>query len=1165
MRWLDGADAPAPDVVIDRQLRELKAQIPTLYLGVAVSTAGLAILFPGPYPGISYLGASLFVAVVLSRIVSWKKLDVDLLSSGEKRARIDQIAVFGAVFSLICNIFVFSFHFIAAPGQRIVLLAYVVFCAITSAMSLVVSKRACRVTSMGVLLPYCLFNLASGDLALTVIAAGSLAGVPIAIQQYGRMANFVARLSIEEAEAARLRQMSDKMLRSFIETASDWAWERDRNGLLTYVSEGLADFGGVPREELIGTDVRQLYRLFKMERTPNEAEYAKLVAERKPYTDLVYSFRDPEGERKWMTTTGQPRFDETGEFLGYVGWTKDITKEVLAEKRIKDSEQRFRHFAESASDWWWEADAECRYTYVSERATHSTGIDRTQFIGQPMGCRIDPEEFPQHEEFQRAVAAHEPFKDIIVYIPGEAKGAWVTLSGKPVFDENGVFLGYRGAGRNVTLRIEAETAAREARKALEEANSRLEATVEERTRALRERTTLLDEVFETMAEGLLVIDADLRIVARNSKAWKFSELPEESWQVGANILPIVDAYVRRGAYDQATTVEEFLTQRKAALAAGKPIVSLRRLDSGAVIQEDIRPRTGGGAVVTFTDITDLKMRQDQLEALSAELGAAKDEAIAANRAKSDFLANMSHEIRTPMNGVVGMASLLLETNLSTKQHEMAQVIVSSGENLLKIINDILDFSRLEAGKLKIVSEPFDLRAAIEDVASLLSLRIEQKGLKFFVRYQPALGEKFIGDAGRLRQVITNLVGNAVKFTEEGHIMLDVTGKRRGEIAEIEIAVKDTGCGIPEEKLTAIFEEFEQVDNSSARRFDGAGLGLAISRGIVEAMGGKISVESTFGEGSTFRVTIPMRIDEEAIAPKAPSRDALKGLRALIVDDNAVSRAILVELLSSWGVSTVPVQNGGLALAAARNAAMQGQAFQLAIFDHRMPGDDGVDLARRFRNEKALAMTPLILLTSAGRKGEPSAGIMELFDAYLVKPARASTLLDTIASCLSESSVRQLTAVTSEARTAEPEQAPHCPFTPNGTALDVLVAEDNIVNQMVIKAMLEKLGCTVRIAGNGREVVTEYNKREPSLVLMDISMPEVDGFEATSLIRAIQEQGGRRAAIIGVTAHAMREDRKRCLDAGMDDHLPKPVKREALMEVLNRWAPKEEARKVAGGF
>lgn len=1163
MRWLNGADAPLPDAVIDRQLREFKAQIPMLYVALAVSAAVYSLLFPKNAPVSIYVCTGLFVVFSAMRLADWLKLDIDRMSPEEKRARVNGVARLGFMLALAINAFLFAFVHAVPLELRIVHYSWAIFCAIITSTSLAVSKRAVRLTSLPIIVPFSVYILLTGEPILKALAIASLIATPVAVRQFGRIADMMARLSIEEAEASRRRKESDETLRSFIETASDWAWERDASGALSYVSPQFAEFCGYPASQIIGTKIDDIPEIFEA-RFEDAKRLAAIIADRKPYRDVKLRMRSGDGEERWLSSTAQPRFDENGVFTGYVGWIKDITNEMTAARRLRESEKRFRDFAESASDWWWETDADLNYTYFSERAYHVTGVDHEALIGTRMGRRFDTDR-PDHVEARRAIAAREAFKEVTVLFEKDGERIWLASSGTPVFDEDGVFKGYRGAGRLITSRMEAERAAELARRELEDTNARLEAIVEERTRALRERTELLDEIFETMAEGLLVVDADLNIVARNSKAWRLSGLPKEYWEIGKSIKPALAVGAERRVYEESDP-EKFLSKLKEDIASGDSAYRVRRQHDGAVIQENYRSRADGGVVVTYTDITDLKNRQRQLEELSEELRKAKDEAVAASRAKSDFLANMSHEIRTPMNGVIGMASLLLDTPLSSKQREMAQIIVSSGESLLKIINDILDFSKIEAGKLKVVAEPFDMRSVIEDVASLLSLRIKEKGLKFFVRYQPSIGERFIGDAGRLRQIITNLLGNAVKFTEEGHILLDVTGRRRGEFADIEIAVRDTGCGIPREKLEAIFNEFEQVDNSAARRFDGAGLGLAISRGIVESMGGRISVESVFGEGSTFRVSLSLPVDEDQFLKASPATDSLQGVRVLIADDNAVSRSILLELLSSWGLLPTAVQNGGLAVAAAREAAAAGAAFQVAIFDHEMPGVSGMELAEAFRRDPELSATPLILLSSVGRKGDPEGEIKRLFDAYLVKPARASTLLDSIACCLSDSAARQLAAAAASAPSLEEGEGtnpPKCPYASDMAPLDVLVAEDNIVNQMVIKAMLEKIGCVVRLADNGREVVEDYEEREPSLVLMDISMPEVDGIEATSMIRMIQESTGRRVPIIGVTAHAMREDRKRCLDAGMDDHLPKPVKREALAEILERWAPESARKKMAG--
>jgi len=1152
----------APEAVVDRQLRELKQQLPRVLIGIALTSALIGNRFLDEAGPLVLTGIGIFLGFLCIRLPWWMRLNISAMPPEQKRSGIKHVIIMGVLLGVVCMCFAVYLSQFADREAYILLALWCLYCGVGGANGLSALSRISSLPMAICIVPFSMTMFATGDFTLMTMAGVMLTAVAVTHFHNGRTGDTLAELSMQQAAAKQRTSAEIERFRRFLENASDWAWELDANGAFKYISPNFEAITGRPGDAYIGKLALDFVRFDEANNNEAARRFAEGLERHEPIRDVRHTIAVEGGGELTVSASATPRFNEAGEFRGFIGWSRDISRQAEAERLLKESEARYRDFAESAGDWSWETDENFCYTHISERGYQVTGADHTVMIGRCFTMRgqsVRPEDW---EELKRKLDAREPFTGFINKVDylGERE-FWMERSGKPVFGPNGEFKGYRGVARDVSERMNARLAAMEAVRKLGEANANLELTVRQRTRDIAEKSQLMAEVLETMAQGIVVLDKDHKIVELNNKAWRKSGLPREAWSIGTQIQKLLQIGINHGMYVY-TDVADYLADCDKAIAEGKDFRVLRRQKDGQIIEESVRGRPHGGSVITYRDVTEAQRREDELRALTEELRAAKDEAETANRAKSEFLANMSHEIRTPMNGVIGMASLLLDTRLDEKQADMARVIVSSGDALLKIINDILDFSRLEAGKLRLIRESFNLRECIEDVAALLSLPVEQKSLEMMVRVQPDLGAMFIGDPGRMRQVITNLVGNAIKFTEEGHILVEASGVRRGEVANIVISVSDTGCGIPEDKLQAIFQEFEQVDGSTARKHNGAGLGLAISKKMIEVMGGQISVESEVGKGATFHVRIPLAIDDAASLPKRTLDYSLEGKRAIIVDDNAVNRTILKEQLDSWGLEADLAENAEDALAAMRAARKANKPYAIGILDFQMPGADGVALARMIKRDKALATTPLILLTSAGRKGDSTPLVGDLFSAYLVKPARSSLLLDSILTALNDGAVADLRAHTAKLAEDTVATAP-CPFTEDGSPLNVLVAEDNVVNQMVVKAMLEKTGCVVTIASNGKDAIDLYAETAPDIVLMDMSMPEMDGAEATAHIRKLQEDGAGYAPIIGVTAHALREDRQRCLDAGMDDYLPKPVKQDALQELLTRWGSAARAATKTG--
>ena len=559
------------------------------------------------------------------------------------------------------------------------------------------------------------------------------------------------------------------------------------------------------------------------------------------------------------------------------------------------------------------------------------------------------------------------------------------------------------------------------------------------------------------------------------------------------------------------------------------------------------------------DVTEELKRQEELER-------AKDEAVAASHAKSEFLANMSHEIRTPMNGVLGMAELLANSDIDERQQEFVKIINSSATALLDIINDILDFSKIEAGALELDPVSFNLSETINDVVALLLPKAQSKGLELVIDYAPSLPRAFIGDAGRLRQVVTNLIGNAIKFTEKGHILLTVAVTRQADKNSIvSVSVKDSGIGIEKDKMDAVFKKFTQADGSTTRTYGGTGLGLSISKKIIELMGGRMRVHSVFGEGSTFAFGVPLEEDISRDAVVYQS-DIVAGKRVLIVDDIAVNRQILSQQVEGWDMIPTTVRDGVEALVALRDAAATQTPFDLVLLDYFMPAMNGKEVAAIIAATDALNNPPVIILSSS----DQSISTQEMNNIgvrqYLLKPVKERSLFQSIVKVLSTDAERfpSLPAVnvhkkleTMDAQISVPQLEKADIPTPKAPIkkIEVLVAEDFALNRDVVRLMLADSGFEPIFAENGEICVKMFtdNPNRFSVIVMDVSMPVMDGYEATSLIREFIDKNARPATpIIALTGHALKHDREKCLDAGMDDYLTKPVQQSQLIEKLEYY-------------
>ncbi|HET6878574.1 MAG TPA: PAS domain S-box protein, partial [Pirellulales bacterium] len=793
---------------------------------------------------------------------------------------------------------------------------------------------------------------------------------------------------------------------------------------------------------------------------------------------------------------------------------RDISEHKRAEQALRNSEALYHSLVENLPMNVFRKDLAGRFTFANRLFCEALGVRHDQIIGKTDLDFYHAELAQKYRSDDRhVIETGEVLEAIEEHYRSDGGKIYVQVLKTPVRDMDGQIVGTQGMFWDVTARKQTEEALRESQQRLQSILDNARAVIY--VKNVDGQYVLVNRLFESLfhlRRGEVVGKTD------------FDLFPKE-------------------------LAEAFRANDQRVLAAGSP------LQFEEVAPHDDGPHTyvstkfllydANGVPHALcgisTDITERKRAE-------VELHKAKEAAEAASLAKSVFLANMSHEIRTPMNGIIGMTELVLDTALSPEQRDYLKLVKESADSLLAVINDVLDFSKVEAGKLDLEQIAFALRDSLGDTMKSLAFRAHTKGLELNCHVSPKVPEFVTGDPGRLRQVLTNLVGNAIKFTERGEVLVDVAldgehghGAANGEPGSevvLHFCIADTGIGVPPEKQELIFEAFEQADTSTTRRFGGTGLGLAISRKLIELMHGRLWLESEVNKGSRFHFTARLTRAEPLRATPRAQPATLVDLPVLVVDDNATNRRILAEMLNNWRMKPTAVAGGRAALAAMQQASEEGRPFSLVLLDANMPEIDGFQLADEINRHPQLAGATVMMLTSGDRPDDVKRCRQLGIASYLMKPVAQSELLDAIMSAVGS-------RLSPEAAIADvPAVAPP------SRHLRVLLAEDSVVNQKLAVYLLEKWGHHVTVANNGREAVARATTEPFDLVLMDVQMPEMDGLEATAVLRK-QLVSGRRLPIVAMTAHAMVGDRERCLEAGMDDYLSKPIRARELLAVVEQ--------------
>jgi PAS domain S-box-containing protein len=807
----------------------------------------------------------------------------------------------------------------------------------------------------------------------------------------------------------------------------------------------------------------------------------------------------------------------------FVTW-RDITARKRAEEALRESEERFRVMADLLPQIIFETDVQGNLTYVNKQAFTLFGYPAEDtIIGLPSLTFHAPEERARVVDSIRRKIMGQPVESVEYTMLRKDGSTFPALVySNPFFKENKP-AGLRGLIVDISERKQAEQALRQS---------------EEKYRLLTEFASDVIWVLNLNQGRFTYISPTIYQLRGLTVEEALAEKMEDAL-TPASLRDVTEAI--------AKNMEFFLQDPNAPNYYINEIQQPCKDGSLIWVEVSTKYRFNDQQEI---EIVGVSRNIEDRKKLEQELRLAKEQAEQASRAKSEFLANMSHEIRTPMNGVIGMTGLLLDTPLDEEQHGYAEIVRASAESLLGLINDILDFSKIEAGKLDLETLDFDLASLLDDFAATLAIRAQEKGLELLCAADPDTPVLLQGDPGRLRQILTNLTGNALKFTHQGEVAVRVS-LVEDTPAEclLRFSVRDTGIGIPPDKISLLFDKFRQVDASTTRRYGGTGLGLAISRQLAELMGGQVGVTSNPGHGSEFWFTARLSKQPDGAQVKSSPPADLYGVRALIVDDNATNREILLARLSAWGMRPEAVADGPLALIALNRAVAENDSFRLALIDMQMPGMDGESLGRVIQADPRLAATRMVLLTSLGVRGE-ARRLAELgFAACTAKPVRHLELFTLISSVLGNGSAPGEPPLV----TRPSPQAQRQPFA--GSEARILLAEDNITNQQVALGLLRKLGLRADAVASGAEALTALETIPYDLVLMDVQMPEMDGLETTRHIRSPQSPVlNHHLPIIAMTAHAMQGDRERCLEAGMNDYVPKPVSPQALIRVLRRWLP-----------